>query len=93
MHSLINKKEMKYIKKKLQQEALPVWSNDYGSKPKWSDSRSPEPVYINTPLIVDRNHPELKQMEEAASEPRLILVFSGKRKSGKDYVTDWIQER
>ncbi|XP_075901904.1 phosphomevalonate kinase [Nelusetta ayraudi] len=32
-------------------------------------------------------------MEEAVSEPRLILVFSGKRKSGKDYVTDRIRER
>ncbi|XP_058503177.1 phosphomevalonate kinase isoform X1 [Solea solea] len=27
------------------------------------------------------------------SEPELVLVFSGKRKSGKDYVTDLIQER
>lgn len=27
------------------------------------------------------------------SEPRLVLVFSGKRKSGKDYVTDRILER
>ncbi|KAM9701226.1 phosphomevalonate kinase isoform 2-T2 [Menidia menidia] len=26
-------------------------------------------------------------------EPRLVLVFSGKRKSGKDYVTDLIQSR
>ncbi|XP_053507203.1 phosphomevalonate kinase [Ictalurus furcatus] len=28
-----------------------------------------------------------------ASEPKLILLFSGKRKSGKDYVTDLIQKR
>ncbi|KAK3534692.1 hypothetical protein QTP86_020336 [Hemibagrus guttatus] len=27
-----------------------------------------------------------------ASEPKLILLFSGKRKSGKDYVTDLIQK-
>ncbi|XP_041649769.1 phosphomevalonate kinase isoform X2 [Cheilinus undulatus] len=32
-------------------------------------------------------------MSADASEPRLVLVFSGKRKSGKDYVTDRIQER
>ncbi|XP_074539073.1 phosphomevalonate kinase [Halichoeres trimaculatus] len=32
-------------------------------------------------------------MEDQVSEPRLVLVFSGKRKSGKDYVTDWILER
>ncbi|XP_069032635.1 phosphomevalonate kinase-like isoform X2 [Embiotoca jacksoni] len=32
-------------------------------------------------------------MEDRGSEPKLILVFSGKRKSGKDYVTDLIQER
>uniref|UniRef100_A0A3Q3WPE2 Phosphomevalonate kinase n=1 Tax=Mola mola TaxID=94237 RepID=A0A3Q3WPE2_MOLML len=32
-------------------------------------------------------------MEARASEPRLVLVFSGKRKSGKDYVTDLIHER
>lgn len=31
--------------------------------------------------------------EVRVSKPRLVLVFSGKRKSGKDYVTDWIQER
>uniref|UniRef100_A0A3Q4B8J0 Phosphomevalonate kinase n=1 Tax=Mola mola TaxID=94237 RepID=A0A3Q4B8J0_MOLML len=29
----------------------------------------------------------------ATSQPRLVLVFSGKRKSGKDYVTDLIHER
>ncbi|KAK2868711.1 hypothetical protein Q7C36_000582 [Tachysurus vachellii] len=28
-----------------------------------------------------------------ASDPKLILLFSGKRKSGKDYVTDLIQKR
>ncbi|KAF7692802.1 phosphomevalonate kinase [Silurus meridionalis] len=28
-----------------------------------------------------------------ASKPKLILLFSGKRKSGKDYVTDLIQKR
>lgn len=32
-------------------------------------------------------------MEDQVSGPRLVLVFSGKRKSGKDYVTDWILER
>ncbi|XP_028984370.1 phosphomevalonate kinase [Betta splendens] len=32
-------------------------------------------------------------MEIQVSEPRLVLVFSGKRKSGKDYVTDLILER
>ncbi|XP_040899525.1 phosphomevalonate kinase [Toxotes jaculatrix] len=32
-------------------------------------------------------------MEDRVSEPELVLVFSGKRKSGKDYVTDRIQER
>ncbi|KAK2909590.1 hypothetical protein Q8A73_007305 [Channa argus] len=32
-------------------------------------------------------------MEGQVSEPELILVFSGKRKSGKDYVTNLIQER
>ncbi|XP_042371048.1 phosphomevalonate kinase [Plectropomus leopardus] len=32
-------------------------------------------------------------MEDPASGPKLVLVFSGKRKSGKDYVTDLIQER
>ncbi|XP_029957959.1 phosphomevalonate kinase [Salarias fasciatus] len=32
-------------------------------------------------------------MEVRVSQPRLVLVFSGKRKSGKDYVTDWIHER
>lgn len=30
-------------------------------------------------------------MEDRVSGPRLVLVFSGKRKSGKDYVTDLIQ--
>ena len=25
--------------------------------------------------------------------PRLVLLFSGKRKSGKDYITDRLQER
>ncbi|XP_062844000.1 phosphomevalonate kinase [Trichomycterus rosablanca] len=29
----------------------------------------------------------------AAQQPQLILLFSGKRKSGKDYVTDLIQNR
>ncbi|XP_028282415.1 phosphomevalonate kinase [Parambassis ranga] len=32
-------------------------------------------------------------MEDRVSRPGLILVFSGKRKSGKDYVTDLIQTR
>ncbi|XP_018534264.1 phosphomevalonate kinase [Lates calcarifer] len=32
-------------------------------------------------------------MEDRISEPELVLVFSGKRKSGKDYVTDLIQDR
>ncbi|XP_053744166.1 phosphomevalonate kinase [Synchiropus splendidus] len=32
-------------------------------------------------------------MEGYGSEPKLVLVFSGKRKSGKDYVTDLIQSR
>ncbi|KAL6109909.1 pmvk [Pungitius sinensis] len=32
-------------------------------------------------------------MEARVSEPKLVLVFSGKRKSGKDYVTDLIQNR
>ncbi|KAM3614559.1 uncharacterized protein V6R79_016110 [Siganus canaliculatus] len=32
-------------------------------------------------------------MEGRDPEPRLVLVFSGKRKSGKDYVTDLIHER
>ncbi|TKS82785.1 Phosphomevalonate kinase [Collichthys lucidus] len=32
-------------------------------------------------------------MEDRSSEPALVLVFSGKRKSGKDYVTDLIQNR
>ncbi|KAM8735921.1 phosphomevalonate kinase [Acanthopagrus schlegelii] len=32
-------------------------------------------------------------MEVRLSEPRLVLVFSGKRKSGKDYVTDLIHRR
>ncbi|CAL8336829.1 phosphomevalonate kinase [Gadus morhua] len=29
----------------------------------------------------------------ASAEPKIILVFSGKRKSGKDYVTDFILKR
>lgn len=32
-------------------------------------------------------------MEDRVSEPQLILIFSGKRKSGKDYVTDLILNR
>nr|XP_015805391.2 phosphomevalonate kinase [Nothobranchius furzeri] len=32
-------------------------------------------------------------MEDRESEPELVLVFSGKRKSGKDYVTQLIQDR
>ncbi|XP_068425407.1 phosphomevalonate kinase [Clinocottus analis] len=32
-------------------------------------------------------------MELPVSGPKLVLVFSGKRKSGKDYVTDLIQNR
>ncbi|KAM7421698.1 hypothetical protein PAMA_015713 [Pampus argenteus] len=32
-------------------------------------------------------------MQDRVSEPRLVLVFSGKRKSGKDYVTDLILNR
>lgn len=32
-------------------------------------------------------------MEDRVSKPQLILVFSGKRKSGKDYVTDLILNR
>ncbi|XP_075934484.1 phosphomevalonate kinase isoform X2 [Anarhichas minor] len=32
-------------------------------------------------------------MEDRVSGPRLVLVFSGKRKSGKDYVTDLIHNR
>nr|XP_046254586.1 phosphomevalonate kinase isoform X1 [Scatophagus argus] len=32
-------------------------------------------------------------MEDRVSEPTLVLVFSGKRKSGKDYVTDLIHNR
>ncbi|GAA6232440.1 phosphomevalonate kinase [Lates japonicus] len=32
-------------------------------------------------------------MGDRISEPELVLVFSGKRKSGKDYVTDLIQDR
>lgn len=27
------------------------------------------------------------------AQPRIILLFSGKRKSGKDYVTDLLQHR
>lgn len=29
----------------------------------------------------------------ATVEPKLILLFSGKRKSGKDYVTDLIHKK
>ncbi|XP_037532592.1 phosphomevalonate kinase [Nematolebias whitei] len=32
-------------------------------------------------------------MEDRVPGPKLVLVFSGKRKSGKDYVTDVIQNR
>ncbi|XP_049902429.1 phosphomevalonate kinase isoform X3 [Epinephelus moara] len=32
-------------------------------------------------------------MEDRVCEPKLVLVFSGKRKSGKDYVTDLIHNR
>ena len=32
-------------------------------------------------------------MEQDRENPRLILLFSGKRKSGKDYVTDRLQVR
>ncbi|XP_054875755.1 phosphomevalonate kinase-like isoform X2 [Poeciliopsis prolifica] len=32
-------------------------------------------------------------MENRASGPELVLVFSGKRKSGKDFITDLIQDR
>ncbi|XP_072249510.1 phosphomevalonate kinase-like [Leuresthes tenuis] len=32
-------------------------------------------------------------MEDRVSGPELVLVFSGKRKSGKDYVTDLIHNR
>ncbi|XP_034408963.1 phosphomevalonate kinase isoform X2 [Cyclopterus lumpus] len=32
-------------------------------------------------------------MEDRVSGPKLVLVFTGKRKSGKDYVTDLIQNR
>ncbi|XP_063342879.1 phosphomevalonate kinase [Pelmatolapia mariae] len=32
-------------------------------------------------------------MEDRVSEPSLVLVFSGKRKSGKDYVAELIQKR
>ena len=34
-------------------------------------------------------------MADTAStdNPRLVLLFSGKRKSGKDYITDRLQER
>ncbi|XP_068179001.1 phosphomevalonate kinase-like [Antennarius striatus] len=32
-------------------------------------------------------------MGDPHPQPRLVLVFSGKRKSGKDYVTDLIQNR
>ncbi|XP_022617724.1 phosphomevalonate kinase [Seriola dumerili] len=32
-------------------------------------------------------------MEARVSQPELVLVFSGKRKSGKDYVTALIQDR
>ncbi|XP_047216496.1 phosphomevalonate kinase [Girardinichthys multiradiatus] len=32
-------------------------------------------------------------MEDRGSGPELILVFSGKRKSGKDFITDLIQNR
>ena len=28
---------------------------------------------------------------EISSNPRLILLFCGKRKSGKDFLTDWLQ--
>ncbi|XP_053288243.1 phosphomevalonate kinase [Pleuronectes platessa] len=34
-----------------------------------------------------------RQMEERVFEPKMVLVFSGKRKSGKDYVTDLIKGR
>ncbi|TNN02044.1 phosphomevalonate kinase [Takifugu rubripes] len=32
-------------------------------------------------------------MDHGSPDPRLILIFSGKRKSGKDYVTDLMQRR
>jgi phosphomevalonate kinase len=27
------------------------------------------------------------------SNPKLVLLFCGKRKSGKDYLTDWLQDQ
>lgn len=31
--------------------------------------------------------------DENTSKPRIILLFSGKRKCGKDYITNALQER
>lgn len=76
----------------LYQEALPVWSNGYGTDPEWSDSRNTKPIQKHA-ADLSFGSKTIKHMEETVPEPRLILVFSGKRKSGKDYVTDRIQER
>ena len=31
--------------------------------------------------------------DSSDNHPRIVLLFSGKRKSGKDYITDRLQER
>nr|XP_020516088.1 phosphomevalonate kinase-like [Labrus bergylta] len=39
------------------------------------------------------HHTDGGRVSGPGPEPRLVLVFSGKRKSGKDFITDRIQER
>ncbi len=42
---------------------------------------------------IDSQSSTAKTPETQSSKPHAVLVFSGKRKSGKDYVTDIIRER
>ena len=63
-----------------------VWPRPF----RWGAScLSAQSRYWSTGAIDARFGP----MEAPAPEPRLVLVFSGKRKSGKDFVTDLILER
>jgi hypothetical protein len=46
---------------------------------------------IHCKLIIVPERSEKQRMAGSSANPRAVLLFSGKRKSGKDYLTDRLQ--
>ena len=71
-----------------------------GTKPYMKKSQILDPLHIermDDPLAKNLNNVFLQVLRRSSrkmgeNNPKLVLLFCGKRKSGKDYMTDWLLE-